>query len=145
MSGVWPKANGSERPVAESPRARLRARVAPRQFKDPSLPLSPAKAGAQVFLFVPFFVYILASQRNGTLYLGYTDDIFRRVTEHKSKSLGGFTAKHNVDLLVWYETHESREGAWTREHQMKKWRRAWKLEDMGTQYISRPQIAPPQQ
>ena len=77
---------------------------------------------------MPFFVYMLASQRNGTLYLGYTDDIFRRVTEHKAHSLGGFTAKYNVERLVWYETHESREGAWTREHQMKKWRRAWKLE-----------------
>ena len=94
----------------------------------PHPPLSPAKAGAQVFLFVPFFVYILASQRNGTLYLGYTDDIFRRVTEHKAKGLGGFTAKHGVDRLVWYETHESRESAWTREHRMKKWRRSWKLE-----------------
>ena len=75
-----------------------------------------------------FFVYILASQRNGTLYLGYTDDILRRVTEPKAKSLGGFTAKYTVDRLVWYETHESRESAWTREHQMKEWRRAWKLE-----------------
>ena len=79
-------------------------------------------------MFLPFFVYILASQRNGTLYLGYTDDIFRRVTEHKARSPGGFTAKYTVVHLVWYETHESRESAWTREHQMKEWRRAWKLE-----------------
>ena len=106
----------------------MRARVAVNPCKVNPLPLSPAKAGAQAFLFVSFFVYILASQRNGALYLGYTDDIFRRVTEHKAKSLGGFTAKYTVDRLVWYETHESRESAWTREHQMKEWRRAWKLE-----------------
>ncbi len=81
-----------------------------------------------MFLSVPFFVYILASQRNGTLYLGYTDDIFRRVTEHEAESLGGFTANSGVDRLVWYEIHESRESAWTREHRMKTWRRAWKLE-----------------
>jgi putative endonuclease len=71
---------------------------------------------------MPFFVYILASQRNGTLYLGYTDDIHRRVTERKARSLGGFTAKYGVERLVWYEIHESR------ERQMKEWRRAWKLE-----------------
>jgi putative endonuclease len=52
-------------------------------------------------LFVAFFVYILASQRNGTLYLGYTDDIFRRVTEHQARSLRGFTTKYGVDRLVW--------------------------------------------
>ena len=77
---------------------------------------------------MPFFACRLASQRNGTLCLGYTDDILRRVTAHKAHSLGGFTAKYNVERLVWYETHESRESAWTREHQMKKWRGAWKLE-----------------
>jgi putative endonuclease len=75
-----------------------------------------------------FFVYIMASQRNGTLYIGYTDDIFRRVSEHKAHGVGGFTARYEVDRLVWLETHESRESAWTRERQMKKWRRAWKLE-----------------
>ena len=86
------------------------------------------KPGPRFFCFMPFFVYILESQRNGTLYLGYTDDIFRRVAAHKAHSLGGLTAKYNDERLVWYETHESRESAWTREHQMKKWRRAWKLE-----------------
>ena len=57
---------------------------------------------------MPFFVYMLASQRNGTLYLGYTDDVFRRVTAHKEHSLRGFTAKYNVERLVWYETHGGR-------------------------------------
>ena len=114
-------------------RAEFRAECFHRGFRwlhaiDTPLPALPGEGRGLGFLFVPFFVYILASQRNGTLYLGYTDDIFRRVTEHKAKSLGGFTARYGVDRLVWYELHESREGAWTREHQMKKWRRAWKLE-----------------
>jgi len=77
---------------------------------------------------MPFFVYILASQGNGTLYIGYADEILRRVTAHMSLSLGGFTARYDVERLVRYEIHESRESAWTRERQMKKWRRAWKLE-----------------
>ena len=75
------------------------------------LPLFPAKAGIQAFSFMAFFVYLLASRRNGTLYLGYTDDIFRRVAEHRAHSLGGFSAKYKVEYLVWYETHETRESA----------------------------------
>jgi putative endonuclease len=75
-----------------------------------------------------FHVYILASQRNGTLYTGYTDDLFRRATEHKAHSLPGFTSKYGVALLVWFEEHESRESAFVRERRIKKWRRAWKLE-----------------
>ena len=62
----------------------------------PLLPLSPAKPGPRLFCFVPFFVYMLASQRNGTLYLGYADDIFRRVTAPKAHSLGGFTGKYDA-------------------------------------------------
>jgi predicted GIY-YIG superfamily endonuclease len=54
------------------------------------------------------FVYILASKRNGTLYIGYTDDLSRRMVEHKSGALGGFTAKHSVNRLVWFEVHEGR-------------------------------------
>jgi len=75
-----------------------------------------------------FYVYILASQRNGTLYIGYTDDLSRRLYEHRNTGLSRFTAKYGVHRLVYFEEHETREGAWTRERQMKKWRRAWKLE-----------------
>jgi putative endonuclease len=75
-----------------------------------------------------FFVYILASQRNGTLYIGYTDDLGRRMIEHKGGVLRGFTSKYGVARLVWFEMHESRESAWRRERQMKKWNRAWKIE-----------------
>jgi len=75
-----------------------------------------------------FFVYILASRRNGTLYVGMTDNLARRVWEHKSGAVPGFTRKYGVKILVWYEVHESRESAFQRERQLKKWNRAWKLE-----------------
>ena len=75
-----------------------------------------------------FFVYILASRRNGTLYVGMTDDLVKRVWMHKEKVLPGFTKDYSVKLLVWYEVHDSRESAITREQQIKKWNRAWKLE-----------------
>ena len=74
-----------------------------------------------------FYVYIMASSRNGTLYIGQTDNLNRRVFEHQSGAVPGFTAKHNVKLLVWFEAHESRETALTREKRMKKWNRDWKL------------------
>ena len=75
-----------------------------------------------------FYVYILASRRNGTLYIGSTDDLARRVWEHKEKSRSGFTADYGVDQLVWYEQHDTRETAFQRERRMKKWNRVWKLE-----------------
>jgi putative endonuclease len=75
-----------------------------------------------------FFVYILASRRNGTLYIGMTDNLVRRVWEHRSGLFPGFTKKYGVKMLVWYELHESREAAFQRERQLKKWNRAWKLE-----------------
>ena len=77
---------------------------------------------------MPFYVYILASKRNGTLYIGSTDDLPNRVFEHKEKVRPGFTSKHGVGLLVWHEPHDTRESAFKRERQMKKWNRAWKLE-----------------
>lgn len=75
----------------------------------------------------PFFVYILASKQNGTLYTGSTDDLFRRVWEHKNKTRKGFTAKYDVGRLVWFEAHEMRADVKLRERQIKKWNRAWKL------------------
>lgn len=69
----------------------------------------------------------MASQRNGTLYIGVTNDLVRRIFEHKSKTVKGFTKKYNVDMLVYYEQTDSIESALNREKQMKKWERAWKL------------------
>ena len=75
-----------------------------------------------------FFVYILASKRNGTLYIGATDDLERRMLEHKNKTFKGFTEKYNVTLLVYFEEYDNSEEAFIRERRMKKWNRAWKLE-----------------
>jgi putative endonuclease len=74
-----------------------------------------------------YFVYILASKRNGTLYIGLTSDLTRRVAEHKSGEIAGFTKKYSVKMLVYYEVHESIESAILREKQLKKWNRVWKL------------------
>ena len=74
-----------------------------------------------------YYVYILASQRNGTLYLGVTNDLTRRVLEHKYKVIKGFTEKYNVDRLVYYEDYRDIEEAIKREKQLKKWNREWKL------------------
>ena len=75
-----------------------------------------------------FHVYILASQRNGTLYTGMTDDLSRRLWEHESGQGSKFAAKYGVTRLVWYEPHESRQSAFARERRIKTWNRIWKLE-----------------
>ena len=75
-----------------------------------------------------FYVYILSSKRNGTLYVGVTSDLVKRVYEHKNNLVEGFTKKYSVHSLVWYETHDSAESAITREKQIKKSKRVWKLE-----------------
>ena len=75
-----------------------------------------------------FFVYILASGRNGTLYVGMTDDLSRRMLEHQEGVLPGFTKKYGVRILVWFEVHETRESAFARERAIKKWNRSWKIE-----------------
>jgi putative endonuclease len=73
-------------------------------------------------------VYILASKRNGTLYIGVTSDLVRRIWEHKNNIVEGFTKRYNVHRLVWYEMHESMESAIAQEKRLKNWRRKWKLE-----------------
>jgi len=75
-----------------------------------------------------FFVYILASKRNGTLYIGHTDDLLKRAWQHKQGMTEGFTRDYGVKTLVWYETHNSRDSALLHERRMKRWNRAWKLE-----------------
>ncbi len=75
-----------------------------------------------------FYVYILASKRNGTLYIGSTDDLSKRTWEHREGLRAGFTKKYGVHLLVWHQAFDTREGALRRECQMKKWNRAWKIE-----------------
>jgi putative endonuclease len=75
-----------------------------------------------------FYVYMLASRLNGTLYVDMTNDLIRRVWEHKQKAIPGFAAKYGVDRLVWYEQHHSLESAFARERQIKEWKRAWKIQ-----------------
>ncbi len=75
-----------------------------------------------------YFVYILASGRNGTLYVGVTNDLVRRVWEHKAKQVRGFTAKYGVDRLMWFEEHGDIGEAIWREKKIKTWKRAWKIE-----------------
>ncbi len=73
------------------------------------------------------YVYILASKRNGTLYVGVTSNLIKRVQEHKEKATKGFTERYNVDKLVYYEIYGNIAGAIYREKCIKKWRRSWKL------------------
>jgi putative endonuclease len=73
-----------------------------------------------------YYVYLLASKKHGTLYLGVTNDIVRRV-EHRTKVSGGFTARYDVDKLVWFEIYDDAITAIAREKELKKWRRDWKI------------------
>jgi len=70
----------------------------------------------------------MASKRNGTLYIGVTSDLPGRVYQHREKLVEGFTKKHGCELLVWFEAYEDLDAARLRELQMKKWKRAWKIE-----------------
>ncbi|MGQ3046650.1 MAG: GIY-YIG nuclease family protein [Niveispirillum sp.] len=74
------------------------------------------------------YVYILASRRNGTLYIGVTADLARRVWEHREGLVPGFTRQYSVRMLVYYEQHGEIGGAIRREKQLKEWRRAWKID-----------------
>jgi putative endonuclease len=73
-------------------------------------------------------VYILASKRNGTLYVGVTSDLVKRIWEHRNDVVAGFTKKYGVHTLVYYEFHSDMTSAIVREKQIKKWNRAWKIE-----------------
>ena len=77
-------------------------------------------------------VYIMASGRNGTLYIGVTSDLPKRVWVHRAGLVPGFTRKHACRMLVWYEVHDDLQAARLRELQMKKWKRLWKLSTIET-------------
>ena len=82
-------------------------------------------------------VYLLASKRNGTLYVGVTSDLIKRVWEHKTHPIDGFTSECRVGALVRFELHETMEAAIRREKQLKKWRRAWKIRMIESKNASR--------
>jgi putative endonuclease len=77
----------------------------------------------------PGYVYIMASRRNGTIYLGVTSDLPGRAYQHRNGLIDGFTRKYGCKLLVWYEAHDDVQDARLRELQMKKWKRQWKLRE----------------
>ncbi|MEP3889835.1 MAG: GIY-YIG nuclease family protein [Hellea sp.] len=74
-----------------------------------------------------FFVYITANRKNGAIYTGQCDDLLKRIYEHKWKRYDGHTARYNIDRLMWFEIHETRDGAFKRERQIKEWKREWRL------------------
>ena len=74
-----------------------------------------------------YFVYMLASRKNGTLYIGITSDLLKRVWEHKGKAVKGFTSKYGVDRLVYYEIYNDPENAIRREKRLKEYKRKWKI------------------
>jgi putative endonuclease len=76
------------------------------------------------------YVYIMASGRNGTIYIGSTVDLAKRVWEHRNDAVEGFTKTYLCHTLVWYEAHDDWEAARQREMRMKEWKRAWKLREI---------------
>jgi putative endonuclease len=75
-----------------------------------------------------YYVYILASRKDGAIHVGVTNDIVRRVFEHRQKAVPGFTTKYNITRLVWFEVYDDPASAITREKELKKWRRDWKIQ-----------------
>ena len=96
---------------------------------DHAVALGPGEAGfgRALTMDASFFVYILASKPNGTLYIGVTNNLVRRMSEYKAKLVPGFTRKYEVDQLVYFETFDSILEARARDHSLKRWRRAWKI------------------
>jgi putative endonuclease len=74
-----------------------------------------------------YYVYLLASRKDGALYLGVTNDLIRRTFEHRSKATRGFTSRYNITKLVWFEIYDDPVSAISREKEIKKWRRSWKV------------------
>jgi putative endonuclease len=74
-----------------------------------------------------YYVYLLASRKDGPLYLGVTNDLIRRTFEHRSKTTRGFTSRYNITKLVWFEIYDDPVSAISREKEIKKWRRSWEV------------------
>jgi putative endonuclease len=75
-----------------------------------------------------YYVYIIASRRDGAIYIGVTNDLVRRVYEHRSKAVPGFASKYNITQLVWFEVYDDPVSAITHEKELKKWKRSWKIQ-----------------
>ena len=81
-----------------------------------------------IYVHEMFYVYIITNRRNGTLYIGQTEDIGARMEQHQNGIFKGFAHKYGCTRLVWFEEHPTRDSAFRRERQMKAWRRSWKIE-----------------
>ena len=88
------------------------------------------------------YVYIMASGRNGTLYIGVTNDLVKRASEHRNGVVAGFTRKYKCKLLVWYAVYDDLQEARLRELQMKKWKRLWKLSEIEQMNPERQDLFP---
>ena len=92
---------------------------------------SLAYCAVLIYVHIMFYCYIMTNKPNGTLYIGHTEDLAARVWEHKQRAHPrSFTARYNLDKLVWYDEFDGREAAAAYEARMKKWRRAWKIEEI---------------
>jgi len=76
---------------------------------------------------VAYYVYILASRKDGATYVGITNDLVRRVYEHRTKAVRGFASKYNISRLLWFEVYDDPISAISREKELKKWKRSWKI------------------
>jgi putative endonuclease len=75
-----------------------------------------------------YYVYILASRKDGAIYIGVTNDIVRRIYDHRTKAVPGFTSRYNITRLVWFEIYDDPASAISREKELKKWKRSWKTQ-----------------
>jgi putative endonuclease len=75
-----------------------------------------------------YFVYIIASRKDGAIYIGVSNDIVRRIYEHRNKVVPGFASKYNITRLVWFEMYDDPISAISREKELKKWKRSWKIQ-----------------
>lgn len=98
-------------------------------IQSPSFPGDAKRRARNPFIqaLMTYYVYLLASDKYGTLYLGVTNDIVRRIYEHRTKAVAGFTKRYSVDKLVWFESYDDAITAIAREKELKKWRRDWKI------------------
>jgi len=80
-----------------------------------------------------YYVYLLASRKDGSIYLGVTNDIVRRIYEHRTKAVRRFASKYNITRLVWFEIYDDPISAISREKELKKWKRTWKVQLIGAE------------
>jgi putative endonuclease len=89
--------------------------------------------GSSTIKVMAYYVYILASRKDGATYIGVTNDLVRRIYEHRTKAVPGFSSRYNITRLVWFEIYDDPISAISREKELKKWKRSWKVQMIETQ------------